>query len=78
MISPPMMSSGRNASPSAKRRPITSIALLLSAMMANGSVPLSSMRLTSVTASSIRIPTIASVNACDMHPPRFASSTGAQ
>ena len=45
MISPPMMSSGMNASPSAKRRPISCIASLPSAMMASGSVPPSTMRL---------------------------------
>ena len=62
MISPPMMSSGMNASPSAKRRPIACIASLPSAMMASGSVPPATMRLASVNASSMRRPTIASFN----------------
>ena len=69
MISPAMMSSGMNASPLAKRWPITSMASLHDATIVSGSAPL--LRSSSVirSASSSRSSITASFSSFDIDPP---------
>ena len=66
MISPPMMSSGMKTSSHSNLSPSTVIAALASSSTSPGSVPASSMVVTSAIAPSSSIPTMASVSSFDM------------
>ncbi len=69
MISPAMTSSGMNASPLAKRWPMTSMASLQDATMLSGSAPLSSSSSVIRSASSSRSSITASLSSSDIGPP---------